>query len=569
MKQFETLKDSSGLWLMTHAMSLEIEFKRFDLLVVDESPLKVFLQKQTAETGSIERIRARISPTGRVILDKIIGIIPQQLAALESAGASKYDLSRIYVGSPPPETPWAGQPGLWELAGISADEVKALDASLAALYQWENEKYPQYLKRLYYDEKIDFTALKWLQGAIAGEPGYYVRFKKDRNHPAKFISFQKRLPNFKGRIIALDATGGSLAETENLFQRQFDHFQGKVEMPGLRTAHIKQSTGKTIMNRKSDKQIGDMLKAAAEFLKPTDKQVLIVTHMAVEESVKRLASELLPDREISTCHFWGGSRGVNQFGECSAVISLGQPFPNIGGLFDHSMALISEPSERVAWIAAQGTSELVQALHRCRPVKGGRTVIHIGKEFPVAEFGYPNFKTSRSKGKSNEPAIQELMERLSPAVSAFRIMTKAIGWMFGVALNTDIDKMKQAHEMIKNNIENGNSEYLEKYESYRKEVQKRIVTGKDSETADYIYYSILIDKIPSAAILSRHFLILNSHITWDTVLKILAERYQLPEHQSLDAGHRLTGIGFLDDVQNFYESLGAKFNKEQWKGTYK
>jgi hypothetical protein len=95
------------------------------------------------------------------------------------------------------------------------------------------------------------------------------------------------------------------------------------------------------------------------------------------------------------------------------------------------------------------------------------------------------------------------------------------------------------------------------------------VTGKDSETADYIYYSILIDKIPSAAILSRHFLILNSHITWDTVLKILAERYQLPEHQSLDAGHRLTGIGFLDDVQNFYESLGAKFNKEQWKGTYK
>lgn len=569
LKQFETMKESSGLWLMTHHMSLEVDFKRFSLLVVDESPLKVFLQKQASENGCFDRIRSKISPTGRQVIDKTMAIIQAQLAELETSGANMYDLSRIYVGSPPPATPWAGQPGLFELAGISAAEVAELDQSLSSLYQWENEKYPQYLKRLYFQEHIDLTALKWLQSAIAGDAGLYVRFKRDKTHPAKFIHFEKRLPNHRGRLICLDATGGSMAETETLFERRFTHVQGRVEMPGLRTAHIKQATGKTVMNRKTYKQIGDMIRSAAEFLKPDDKKVLLITHMQNEETVKRLASEILEGREIHTCHFWGGSRGVNSFGECTAAISIGQPFPNIGGMFDHSMTLISDTADRIQWIANTGTAELVQALHRIRPVKGNRTLIHVGRDFPVAEFGQPNFKISRQRGNNiAEPVIDEILGRLSPAVDAIGIMTKAVSWMLGVCLKSDFDKMKQAHEMIVNNIESGKPEYLGILNFFKKVAKNQKVTRIHSKSAGLTYYDILIGKPRTFTMDNRYFLISDNHKTWDAALRLLSERYQLPEHFS-KAEHKVRGIGYLDDVQAFYESLGARWNPEQWTGERK
>jgi len=570
-RQFESMQDADGLWLMTHSMSLEIKFKKFDLLVLDESPLKVFLQKQQAETGSFERIRARISPTGRAILDKMMGIIPAQLSALETAGANKFDLSRIYVSSPPPESPWAGQPGLFEMAGITAAEVTALDASLSALYQFDNEKFPAYLKRLYFQEHIDMTALKWIQGAIAGDAGLYVRFKRDKKHPARFIHFEKRLPQYSGRIIALDATGGSLTEAEILFERRFDHVQGRVETPGLRTAHIRQNSGKTCMGKKSDKQIGDMLRAAGEFLKPSDKKVLLITHMQIEENVKRIADEIMADKEIMTAHFWGGSRGVNRFEDCTAVISLGQPFPNIGGMFDHSMALIPDAADRIQWIARTGTSELIQALHRIRPVKGGRTIIHVGRDFPTGEFGQPNFKVNRQRGnKVQEPEIDEIIQRLEPVIMEYRVMTRAIGWMFGISLNTDIDKMKQVHELIINSIENGNTEYLEIYKRYLKAAEMRKMTVKYDKNDSNTYYSTLISIRIIKSIIFHHLQIIQNHYTWSTVLKLLAERYHLPENQSIDGGgHKVSGIGYLDDIQAFYESLGATYNSEQWQGKHK
>ncbi|MEI6258732.1 MAG: hypothetical protein WCR46_02335 [Deltaproteobacteria bacterium] len=567
INQFNSLKKSDGLWLMTHAMSLELDLRKFKLLIVDESPLKTFLQKLSSNLGAMERIQSKLSPEGRTIMNKLMAVIPAQLAAIETAKASKYDLSRIYTAGAPPESPWSKQPGLFDISGISPDEVDHFDRELSFFYQLPEEKYPQYLKRLYYQEHIDLTALNWLQGAVSADPGYYVRFRKDRIHPAKFISFKKRLPQYAGRIIALDATG-NLVEIESLFERKFTHIQGKVEMPGLRTAHIKQASGKKLMSRKSDKQIADMLKSGLDFLQPTDKKILIVTHMVAEETVKRLAADVLPDREIATCHFWGGSRGVNQFGDCTAVIAMGTPFPNIGGLFDHAMSLITEPSDRIKWIVNTGTAELIQALHRVRPVKGGRTVIVVGKDFPATEFGLPQFKVNRQRGnKVAEPAISEILNRLEPFVDAFKITTRATSWMLGVCLSSDLDKMRQVHEMIKNNIENGNLEYEKKYSEYEKSRISNFMTGKDSKPADFTYYNTLVSKIPSSAILSYPKLILNNHVTWDSVLRLLAERFQLPENFSLSDGRKVTGIGYLSDVQAFYESLNANFNPAQWTGT--
>jgi hypothetical protein len=547
-------------------MSLELDLKKFKLLIIDESPLKTFLQKQSSNLGAMERIQSKLSPEGRMIMNKIMAVIPQQLAAIETAKASKYDLSRIYTAVAPPESPWSKQPGLFDIAGISLDEVDRFDCELSFFYQLPEEKYPKYLKRLYYQERIDLTALNWLQGAVSGDPGYYVRFREDHTHPVKFISFKKRLPQYSGRIIALDATG-NLPEIESLFDRKFNHTQGRVEMPGLRTAHIKQASGKKLMSRKSDKQIVNMLKSAADFLQPTDHKILIVTHMVVEETVKKLANDMFPDREIMTCHFWGGSRGVNQFGDCTAVIALGTPFPNIGGLFDHAMSLIAEPTDRIQWIVNTGTSELVQALHRVRPVKGGRTVIVFGKDFPVGEFGQPAFRINKQRrNQHSEPAIDEIIERLSPVVEAFGIITKAVGWMFGVCLSSDIDKMTQAYEMIQKNIENGNLEYEKKYQSYLETVSKSRKDTKGQQPNSVSLYSIFREKRYLPAILFYPFLVLQNRSTWESILRLFAEKFNLPDNFSTGSTRPSRGIGYLDDIQAFYESLNATYNSKQWTG---
>ena len=77
----------------------------------------------------------------------------------------------------------------------------------------------------------------------------------------------------------------------------------------------------------------------------------------------------------------------------------------------------------------------------------------------------------------------------------------------------------------------------------------------------------LVSKIRNSAILSYPKLILNNHVTWGSVLRLLAERFQLPENFSQSDGHKVAGIGYLSDIQAFYESLNATYTPAQWTGT--
>ncbi len=570
--QFECLKHETGLFLMTHSMALEVNMKGIELLLIDESPLKTFFQKQESSVGAMQRIQAKLSKQGREVMEKMLNIIPAQLAAMESAGAGTYDLSRVYVSSPPENSQWADRPTLWELAGITPEERDRLSRDLSMFERWidpvsgKQEPMAKWQKRLLEKEKVDLKTLRWLGSALSESPGIYIRFSTDATTPAKFVSFQKRLPKYDGRIVCLDATGNP-AEAEALFGRPFRHIQGKVEMPGLKTVWIKQATGKCKMNRMDEKQIGDMLKSAAQFLQPADRNVLVVTHLAVEGTVAKLAADVLPGRNIKTCHFWGGSRGVNQYQDCTAVIVLGIPFPNIDGLYDHAMALVTDPVQRMAWIVRAGQSELIQAIHRIRPVKGNRTVIVCGKDFPATEFGDPQIKVNRQRGnKIQESAVSEIVERLTPFVERWGFLTKEIGWAYKVFLLADKAIALQASEFIQEKIKE-----LEKHgDNYLKLLDKKDNEGKGNLPAcGYYIKSLLLSKRTQRAYLSLHFLTLTHHSTWEEVLQVLATRFCLPglRYSSRDTnGQKVTGIGYLCNVRAFYESVGIPFSAESWQG---
>ncbi len=160
-KQFTSLKDADGLWLMTHSMALEIDFikYKFTLLVVDESPMKTFLQKKEAGHWAMLSIQSKMPPEGRAVMEKLLAVIPMQLESLEREKASKHDLSRIYAGEGPIESPWENQPGFFDVAGLTPDDRNQLDRALSVFLQFDGEKFTEWQRRLYDEVKIDLAAL--------------------------------------------------------------------------------------------------------------------------------------------------------------------------------------------------------------------------------------------------------------------------------------------------------------------------------------------------------------------------------------------------------------------------
>ena len=573
--QFDKLrKDKHGLWLMTHAMSIEVPLSKygFSLLVMDESPIRAFLQKTVSNVGAMQMIQAKLSSNGRVAMGKLMEVVPKQLKAMQVTGAKQYDLSRIYVGQAPEQSPWSGLSDLWTISGITDEDLRFLESDLSMFNRWVDrgdgkpETMGQWHKRLYYNERIDLTALDWLWSAHAKTRGTYIRFKTDPKNPAQFISFKKRLPEYEGRIICLDATG-SRTEVENLFERKFSKITGKIEMSGIRTAWVKQAGGKNKMTRMTDNQINSILKAAATFLQPSDSEVLIATHMAVEETVKRLATEMMPEKKIYTCHYWGGSRGVNEFQDCTAVIALGTPFPNIDGLFDHAMALIPESDARLKWIAEVGTNELVQALHRIRPIRGNRTVIVCGRDFPVKEFGKAQFKMNRQRGnKISDSAISQIVDRLSPFVECWKFMTKEIAWMYKIYQVEDKAKAMQLYEITRNTIHEIKKDGCNPLNLLGESCRD----GKGSYLRRvYLLRNILLGKPDLNTFLSLPFTTYTDHSTWNKALEILAEKFSLPKLTVSGQTYnfkKTAGIGYLRDVRAFYENIGKQFEPESWSG---
>lgn len=236
----------------------------------------------------------------------------------------------------------------------------------------------------------------------------------------------------------------------------------------------------------------------------------------------------------------------NEFQDCTAVIALGTPFPNIDGLFDHAMALIPETDARLKWIAEVGTNELVQALHRVRPIKGNRTVIVCGRDFPVKEFGKPQFKRNRQRGdKSSGSAVTEIVERVSLFVERWRFLTKEIAWMYKIYQVDDKAKAIQVYEMTKNIIHEIKKDACNQLnlldEAFRDEKGTYL-------SRVYLLRNILLSKPGLNTFLSLPFVTHTDHSTWNKALDILTEKFSLPKLTVSGQTYnfkKTSGIGYL------------------------
>ena len=144
-----------------------------------------------------------------------------------------------------------------------------------------------------------------------------------------------------------------------------------------------------------------------------------------------------PGRNYESTHFWA-SRGVNSYENFDAVICLGTPYINPSSVLDEAMALFDDPIKRGEWQIWQGESDLLQTIHRIRPIKGGKNIIVMGRTWPRA-LGKPAFEADQQfKGGKMRDAVN----RLKGFVKENGFVTKEIAAVLGVGSKLDEKAMR-------------------------------------------------------------------------------------------------------------------------------
>ena len=511
-----------------------------DIWIIDENPARSFLQTRTAGQGSMDQIKSKLPRQTAEVLDAFRGVADGLLYQLQGGN----DQGRVYATTP--EAEWAGKDDLWAMSD-TADRRHKLAMDLSYFQPWEDEDNPRWQRRLYFEDRVDFHALQWLWTATGDEQGSaYVLARKDRSRPIQYVVSSNNAPAMPGtRIIALDATG-DVKELQALFPgRTFSDVEADVELPG-RKVHLKYALGKISVcgDRQGKKpmakaHIKSKLREGIRCLKPGERRVLIVTHKDARERVLDVARELDPDRAFvdawDVTHFWG-NRGLNAFESCDAVLCFGTPTANPASLKDLAAALFADVDDQAAWIADQGSRDLVQSVHRVRPIYSDKSIIVMGQHWPD-RLGKPNFRVDRYRdGGSLEAAL----DRLRPVIREVGFINRELACVAGVFCGKD------AQDIIE-------------WAKVRKTL------------SEFFWFPIGDFSIGNQKKKNGVFepVVMADNKAWTSIMDALALETGLPElkdGQAVGSGRSARALGTLSAARKFYATVGVKFNEEGWSG---
>jgi len=189
-RQFKEIP-KKGLIIAAHESASTMAVKP-DVWIIDESPIKAFLRKKSVLPGAFLQIKGRFPHESALVLELF-----QQAAENTLQEIRKYSdrhVARLYATNPSAE--WQGQNTLW--VETSTDGLRQkLTRDLTIFSQFRGETVPKYHQRLYYDEKINYFALKWLRIALGEELGVaYIQIKKDQDKPISYVLLHNNVPKY-------------------------------------------------------------------------------------------------------------------------------------------------------------------------------------------------------------------------------------------------------------------------------------------------------------------------------------------------------------------------------------
>jgi len=374
-----------------------------------------------------------------------------------------------------------------------------------------------------------------------------------------FVYVEKKIPKFKGRIVVLDGTGRKV-EVDALFERDFKVFDGSVSLEGCTKVFIRRAMGKTKSKKMSDDQLTRILKQAFGELRPTDEKILIGTHLGIEERIGDLSKRLFPKKIIETTHF-GANRGVNKFESFDVFIGLGGMTINQVSALDMAMVLFKERVKRDEWMHWRGESDLLQTVHRIRPILARKTIILVGRYWP-RNLGQPSYTIDTRRGnKVADQSFSEAYSRACRFVSQNGFLTKDIAWGLGIgSRDRDRDDVLAVEKTIK--------QALPELAQLEEPPQKG---------AFYLIHKILLSREHlfegvNAFSISPAIL-LNSSRFWFYLLERLQEDFpELPSFETAQGpykGQMTKGIGSKRSVMDFWECWWSGLPEGEFKNKMK
>lgn len=263
---------------------------------------------------------------------------------------------------------------------------------------------------------------------------------------------QKKIRIDKKRLIILDGTADE-EELRALFDCDLNLVKADSELKKTHTVYFEQSFGSrdarflskmaTRKKKPDDSRLRYLLERSISKLKETDKKVLLLTFKDLSDVLLKLAREIDPGREWVNTHYYG-NRGLNEFEDCNAVVAIGTPMVSPVDFIPISMKLFGRINEQ--WIARQGLRELIQSIHRIRPINHETTIILTGNYFPTEAFGQPDLWVSARRDGKRDELVQRTIDLLTPVAKNLKCLTQEIAGEQGLFDEEDFKNIKKFEE---------------------------------------------------------------------------------------------------------------------------
>jgi len=364
--------------------------------------------------------------------------------------------------------------------------------------------------------------------------------KPKKNIPMfQFTRAFKSLPQYHGQIIVLDGTG-SKAEVDSLFNRDFTEVPGRLKIDCEKTL-VRIGMGKVVaekMLKKTPTFLKNYARSAIKHLRPKDQEVLIATHMVIEDHMLKVFQDLLPGRTVESIHFYG-NRGINTFKDFDSIICFGGPGTNQAARLDEAMLLFSDNKDRLKWFDQKATAELIQTVQRVRLSFGDKNLILVHRKW-IPELGRLNGSIDARRGCQKEAhSMEKAYQRVSRFYKVYGFCTIEVLIALGIGLVSQ-------------------KRFIEKVTvlSYRS-LYKYIFKGYDTVKTRPSKPEILLFQRKNSV----------SDLMARLEADFVGQRYEKKVHSSMRSVWT-RAYGSINAAKEFYRMFGKPFNTEDWRKKY-
>jgi len=433
-KQKESIQ--YGVYFVTHHMLqyLEALFPDPDLIILDENLISGFLLNDQCSGTQLRSIASAATGIEYNIIDEILKLgnsIGTQIVRNQSHPMI-INGRRLTTGNETEDS----------IIGILAKQQEKTEDDILGEIKNLVSKINKFSKTALYRHGVNLKAVDWLKGLIDKNKHSFMLItnKGECIFNTKYITpfHYKNTP-----VKVLDATGDERAISA-ILKRKVNTVRADVEWKSKKV-HIKLNTSRGVLRRSRDI---DFEKLLIEMLKEViAKNVMVITYKFLSGKVTKICQKIDPKKSFFDYHFLG-PRGINAFEKCDAVIVLGLPYSNLNSSAQDAYILFPDQKDAVlrdSWVDSCMMWELVQNIHRIRPVNKDSVEIVIASSFWPTILPSPDKIIDKSRSGDKKDFI---IERLEPYVKEFGFLNSDIGFLANVYLKTKTKVAKEFRRKI-------------------------------------------------------------------------------------------------------------------------